>query len=322
LIAALFIAAVWITISMVAAMGRSITRSVHVLTAATAALREGKLGHRIAIEGEDELWRVAGSFNEMAEGLERMRAMELTNERLEEELRLARRIQERLLPEAPPILDRLELAGLSLPARHVGGDYFDYIPIDGGRRVVVAVADVSGKGVGAALLMSSFRASLRSQDLDKFGPAHASAILNRFVCGSVDPGKFITAFLAILDPATGEIRYVNAGHEPPILLRPDGEIAELDRGGLIMGAFAQADYEEGSIEMPPGSLLAIFTDGVTEARNVQGGFLGDEPLRNILRRSEGASCAQLLQRVVSEITAFAGDEPQSDDITLLLARRR
>jgi sigma-B regulation protein RsbU (phosphoserine phosphatase) len=303
-------------------MGRSITRSVHVLTAATAALREGKLDHRIAIEGEDELWRVAGSFNAMAEGLERMRAMELTNERLEEELRVARRIQERLLPEAPPILDRLELAGLSLPARHVGGDYFDYIPIDGGRRVAVAVADVSGKGVGAALLMSSFRASLRSQDLDRIGPGHASAILNRFVCGSVDPGKFITAFLAILDPATGEIRYVNAGHEPPILLRPDGGIAELDRGGLIMGAFAQAEYEEGTMEMPPGSLLAIFTDGVTEARNAQGGFLGDEPLRSILRSSGDASCALLLQSVVSAITAFAGDEPQSDDITLLLARRR
>ncbi len=321
-IATLFIAAVWITISMVATMTRSITRSVSVLSTATAALGEGRLDHRITIEGEDELWRVAGSFNEMAEGLERMREMELTNERLEEELRVARRIQERLLPEAPPAFDRLELAGISLPARHVGGDYFDYIPIDGGRRVAVAVADVSGKGVGAALLMSSFRASLRSQDLDRIGPAQASAILNRFVCGSVDPGKFITAFLALCDPSTGEIRYVNAGHEPPILMRPDGTIEELARGGLIMGAFAHAEYEEGRVEMPPGSILAVFTDGVTEARNAEGGFLGDAPLREILRRSSEASCAEILQRVVSKITAFAADEPQSDDITLLLARRR
>jgi len=320
-IALLLIMAAIITISMVVTMARSIMRSVGVLTGATAALREGKLDHRIEIQGEDELWRVAASFNEMAEGLERMREMELTNERLEEELRLARRIQERLLPESPPHVERLELAGLSLPARHVGGDYFDYIPLDGGR-VAIAVADVSGKGVGAALLMSSFRASLRSQDLERQGPGHASVILNRFVCASVDPGKFITAFLAVLDPMSGGVRYVNAGHEPPLLLGPDGTFVELDRGGLIMGAFAQAEYEEGTAQMPPGSLLAIFTDGVTEARNSEGAFLGDEPLREILRRSNGASCAQLLQSVVARIHTFAGDEPQSDDITLLLAKRR
>lgn len=321
LTAVLFIAAVWITISMVVAMARSITRSVQVLSGATAELREGNLDHRIVIEGEDELWRVAGSFNEMAEGLGRMREMELTNERLEEELRVARRIQERLLPERPPTLDRLELAGLSLPARHVGGDYFDYIPIDGGRRVAIAVADVSGKGVGAALLMSSFRASLRSQDLDHVGPRHVAEVLNRFVCASVDPGKFITAFIATVDPGTGDIRYVNAGHEPPILMSPEGAFSSLDRGGLIMGAFAQAEYEEGTVNMPAGGLLAIFTDGVTEARNSAGAFLGDEPLRLILRSSGREACPQILKRVVSTITSFAGEEPQSDDITLLLARR-
>jgi serine phosphatase RsbU (regulator of sigma subunit) len=320
-IAILFIIAAWITIVMVISMGRSITASVRVLTGATAALREGRLDHRIAIEGEDELWRVAASFNEMADGLEKMREMELTNERLEEELRVARRIQERLLPEAPPAMENLELAGLSLPARHVGGDYFDYIPLEGGR-VAIAVADVSGKGVGAALLMSSFRASLRSQDLDRFGPAHASGILNRFVCASVDPGKFITVFLAVIEPDTGIVSYVNAGHEPPLLLGPDGEFSELDRGGLIMGAFSQAEYEEGTATMAPGSILAIFTDGVTEARDSKGGFLGDESLRNVLQRSDGVSCAQILQNIVSEIHGFAGDEPQSDDITILLARRR
>lgn len=320
LIAFLFIGAIGITAAMVYRMGGTITDAVRALTQATSALGAGKLDYRIPIEGKDELWSVAGSFNEMAVGLQRVREMELETERLEEELRLARQIQNRLLPAAAPVLDHFELAGKSLPAREVGGDYFDYILLADGR-IGLAVADVSGKGAGAALLMSSFRASLRSQDLAGQGPARTLAALNRFVCSSVDPGKFITAFLAVLDPRTGELLYANGGHEPPLLMKDGKTLRELSEGGLILGAFAQADYEEGNVQMPSGSILAIFTDGVTEAQNMQGDFFGSERLMEVLASPDSQPCPALLQRILDEIQSFAGDAPQSDDITLLLARK-
>jgi serine phosphatase RsbU (regulator of sigma subunit) len=319
-IAFLFIAALAITAAMVYRMGGTITEAVRALIRATAALGEGKLDYRIPIQGKDELWTVAGSFNEMAEGLQRVRQMELQNERLEEELRIARQIQNRLLPAAAPVLDHFELAGKSLPAREVGGDYFDYIVLPDGR-IGLAVADVSGKGAGAALLMSSFRASLRSQDLGGQGPARTLAALNRFVCSSVDPGKFITAFLAVLDPRTGELLYSNGGHEPPMLIKDGMTFRELSEGGLILGAFAQAEYEEGSVRMPADSILAIFTDGVTEAQNKDGDFFGSERLMEVLASRDSRPCPELLEQILGEIQSFAGEAAQSDDITLLLARK-
>ncbi len=321
LVAVLLIGAAWVTSSMVVQMGRSITRAVRALTEATGALRRGDLRHRITLEADDELWRVAASFNEMADGLEKMRSMELEAERLEEELRLARAIQDRLLPAAPPELEGVELAGISLPAREVGGDYFDYLVLEGGP-VGLAIADVSGKGAPAALLMSTFRASLRSQDLAALGPAEVLGRVNRFIHSSVDPGKFITAFLGLLDPATGRFRYANAGHDPPLVLRSDGTLSELTGGGLILGLLPQIVYEEACTTLDRGSLLTIFTDGVTEARNPEGDFFGSERIGETLTRVRGRSCVQVLQDIVAAIQDFSASGPQADDITLVLARRR
>ncbi|MBD3162517.1 MAG: SpoIIE family protein phosphatase [Candidatus Eisenbacteria bacterium] len=320
LIALFFLIAIWITIAMVVQMGRSITQAVHALTGATAALGQGRLDHRIEISGNDELWDVARQFNQMAEGLEQTRAVELQSQRMEEELRLAREIQNRLLPSAPPELDWLELAGTSLPARQVGGDYFDYLPLPDGR-VGIAVADVSGKGAPAALLMSSFRASLRTQDLAGHGPAEVLGRLNRFIHASVDPGKFITAFLGLLDPEAGTIRYANAGHDPPLLIGVDGETKELTGGGLILGMLPQIAYEEASASFPAGSLVSIFTDGVTEAQRPDGEFFGMERLRAVLREVRSEPCDAALRRVVDVVQEF-GDGDQYDDITMILARRR
>ncbi len=320
MIALLFVGAICVTVSMVTGMSRTITGTVRALTDATGALRRGDLGYRIPIEGSDELWRVATNFNDMAEGLERMREMELEGQRFEEELRLARAIQDRLLPAGPPVVDRVELAGVSLPAREIGGDYYDYILLDGGM-IGLTVADVSGKGTPAALLMSAFRASLRSQDLALLGPAEVLGRVNRFIHSSVDPGKFITAFLCLFDPGTGELRYANAGHDPPMLLHADGTIVSLTGGGLILGMLPQIVYEEARAFVPPGALLTIFTDGVTEARDVAGEFFGPESLEKVLRATQGAPCADVLRGIVEEIRAFAGESPQSDDITLVLARR-
>ncbi len=320
-IAALILAAIWITAAQVYDMSRSITSSVQALTHATGALREGKLDHRILIKGNDELWSVASSFNEMATGLQRMRAIEQEAQRMEEELRLAREIQTRLLPAEPPQLDGLELAGLSLPAREVGGDYFDYLVLEDGR-VAITVADVSGKGTPAALLMSAYRASLRSQDLAMLGPAGVLKRVNRFVHSSVDPGTFITAFLGMLDPATGELRYASAGHDAPFVLQPDGTLDELTSGGLILGMHPQFPYEESSANLASGAVLVVYTDGVTEAQDPAGRFFESQRLAETLKASVGLPCAEIQRRVIDEIQAFCASGPQSDDITLLLARRR
>ncbi|MBD3335036.1 MAG: SpoIIE family protein phosphatase [Candidatus Eisenbacteria bacterium] len=322
LIAVLFLGAAWITIAMVYGMGRSIARSVRSLTHATRELADGNLSHRISVEGKDELWSVAASFNTMAGGLERMRAMELEAQRMEEELRLAHDIQKRLLPEAAPRLDGLEVAGLSLPAREVGGDYFDYLPMDDGRLGLV-VADVAGKGVPAALLMSSFRASLRSQDLGQMGPAETLARLNRYVCSSVDPGRFITVFLAILDARAGELRFAQAGHEPPLLLHPGNGPVDLSGGdGLVLGVNPRYVYEEAAVRLEPGALLAVYTDGVTEAQSPGGDFYGKERFAELLQEGCRQDCDELLRRIMRELQAYAGIAAQSDDITVVLARKR
>jgi HAMP domain-containing protein len=280
--ALLFLGAIWVTAKKVWEMGQSITHTVRALTDGAGSLRKGHLDYRIPIRGDDELWGVAQSFNQMAEGLERMRAMELERQRLDEELRLAREIQQRLLPAGPPHMSGLELAGLSLPAREVGGDYYDYLPLDGGR-VGLAIADVSGKGTPAALLMSAFRASLRSQDLGRLGPAEVLTRVNRFIHSSVDPGRFVTAFLAVLDPHSGELRYSSAGHDAPYLVRPDGAVTVLSDGGLLLGLMPQVAYPEKVLTLEPGTLFTAFTDGVTEAQDAKGEFFGAGRLESALR---------------------------------------
>jgi serine phosphatase RsbU (regulator of sigma subunit) len=319
-IAFLFLSAIGVATGMVLEMGRSVTRAVRALTDGTRALREGKLDHRIAVEGRDELWEVAASFNDMADNLEETRVRELAAQRMEEDLRLARVIQDRLLPSGPPALDRLELAGMSLPAREVGGDYYDYLLLDDGR-LGLAVADVSGKGTPAALLMSAFRAALRSQDLGAIGPGEAMARINRFIHESVDPGKFITAYLALIDPASGVIRYANAGHDAPLVVGSDGSVTELTGGGLILGMLPQIVYDEAAAVLDRGALLAIFTDGVTEAQDPAGEFYGTPRLAEVLQRHRARPCADILHCLTEEIAGFAGEGPQSDDITVILARR-
>ena len=321
IIAVLILGTLAVTVGMVSQMSRSITRAVRGLTSGTRALEAGRLDHRITLEGNDELWGVAASFNQMSAGLQKIREMELEQQRYEEEMRVARGIQERLLPSAPPSLEHVELAGMSLPAREVGGDYFDYLLLDDGR-IALAVADVSGKGTPAALLMSAFRASFRSQDLARLGAAESLARINRFIHARGDPGKLITAFIALLHPETGEVRYANAGHDAPLVLQPDGTTRELTGGGLILGMLPQIMYEEGVAVLDPGSLLAIYTDGVPEARSEDGGFYGPERLLEVMRAFRHEPCSRILQRLVASIEEFAGAGPQSDDITVILARRK
>ena len=302
------------------ALGQSITAAVAALRSGTDALEAGQLEHRIPVQGEDELWGVAVSFNRMAEGLERGRRLELERERLESELALARRIQSRLLPAQPPRVEGVDIAGVSEPARAVGGDYFDHIALADGR-VALVIADVSGKGVPAALLMSAFRASLMSQLDGTTDPARVMSRVNRFLHHSVEPGRFVTAFLGVLDPRSGRFEYCNAGHNPPFVVTGGGEVSTLETGGLLLGMLEDGPYETGRIELAPGATLALFTDGVTEAQAADGTMWGEAPLLEMLKAQAGEPCESFARRIVDAVRGFEGDQGPSDDITLLLARR-
>ena len=302
------------------ALGTSVTAAGAALRDGAAALEAGRLEHRIPVEGDDELWSVAAAFNRMAEGLQRGRQLELERERLESELALARRIQSRLLPARPPRVPGADIAGVSEPARAVGGDYYDHIVLGDGR-VALVIADVSGKGVPAALLMSAFRASLISQLDGTTDPAGVMARVNRFLHQSVEPGRFVTAFLAVLDPRDGALEYCNAGHNPPYLVASDGAVSTLETGGLLLGMLEEGAYEKGTEVLTPGATLTLFTDGVTEAQAADGAMWGEERLVEMLQRPSGESCAALARRIVDAVHGFEGDQGPSDDITLLMARR-
>ncbi len=307
-------------LGMVRALGRSITAAVAALRQGAERLEAGDLSHRIPVEGQDDLWDVAGAFNRMAVGLERGRLLEIERQRTEDELALARRIQARLLPAGPPAVAGLELAGTSESAREVGGDYYDYLPLGDGR-VALVVADVSGKGAGAALLMSGFRASLLSQDLAGTGLAEVVGRLNHFLHRSVEPGRFVTAFLGVLDGRDGRLVYCNAGHNAPLLVGADGGVTPLETGGLILGILAHSPYETGEAVLEPEGRLVLYTDGVTEAANEADELWGEERLIELLRSMSGAPCAGVVSRIVEEVRRFEGSRGASDDVTLVVARR-
>jgi serine phosphatase RsbU (regulator of sigma subunit) len=302
------------------AIGTSITSAVGALRGGVDALRAGRLEHRIPIAGSDELWDVASGFNQAAEGLERAREAELEQARMKGDLELARRIQVRLLPAAAPVLEGLDVAGLSLPALEVGGDYYDHVPLGDGR-VALVLADVSGKGVPAALLMSAFRASLLGQLDSHSDPAHALANVNRFLHRSVDPGRFVTAFLAIVDGRSGRIEYCNAGHNPPFLVGAGGAAVPLETGGLLLAMMDDARYERGEARLEPGQTLVIYSDGAVEARSAGGAMWGEDRLVAQARERSADSCATAAAAIASAIRAFEGTQGPSDDLTLLLARR-
>jgi len=311
--------ALW-DILMVASMGRGVADAIGALRSGARRLESGDLEHRIEVRGDDDLWEVARAFNQAAAGLSRARDAEQERARLENELSLARRIQARLLPAGPPDIAGLEIAGASESAREVGGDYFDHIDLGGGR-VALVIADVSGKGVGAALIMSAFRASLVSHDMTDTDPAHLAVRLNGFLHHSVDPGKFVTAFVGFLDAATGALHYVNAGHNPPVLLRADGTPEWLNEGGTILGILPSSIFTSGVATLAPGDLLVLYTDGVTEGADARGEMWGEERLVAALGRLRERPCTAIVRDLVSEVRTFEGKSGPADDITVLIARR-
>jgi len=250
-------------------------------------------------------------------------------ERLRRELALASDVQRRLFPERPPVTRRLELAGLCLPALGVGGDYYDFLVRPGGE-IGLAVADVAGKGFSAALLMSTVQASLRSQARNAVPLGELVASMNELLYHSMSRGGFASFFYAQFDEDTGRLAYVNAGHNPPLLVRPRGfdsadgsdQLRLLSTGGLVIGALSDSTYVQEEVALEPADLLVAYTDGVTEAWSAAGEEFGEARLREIVMRGIHLPAAELADSVVAAVKEWSRGEPQHDDLTLIVARVR
>lgn len=245
---------------------------------------------------------------------------QLEKERLEEEMRLARLIQEGLQPATIPEVPGLDIAALAIPSRHVAGDYYDLVELDGDR-LLVAIADVTGKGMPASLLMSNLQAALHSLTPIDLSIEEATANMNRVICRNTGFDKFITYFHGIFAQADRSFQYVNAGHNPPMLLRPDGSTELLEKGGLLLGVMKGVPYESGMTTIAPGDVLAMFTDGVTEAMSPDEEEYGEERLEKILRDHMDDDAAHIMNAVREDVRVFTEDVAiLSDDITMVVLK--
>jgi len=244
---------------------------------------------------------------------------------LKNDLEVAREIQNAMLPAGPYRAPGVEVAGLTRPANTVGGDFYDIQPLGDGR-VVIALGDVSGKGSPAALLMAlllaMFRTLVPSIEEENLEVSDLAARLNVQVTRHAPGNRFITLFCGIFTPLTGELRYVSAGHTPPLVLRADGSSTErLADGGIALGMFAQSAYSTGRALLAPGDLLAVYSDGITEAENKDGVPFDERGLEAALPRDASAAASELAQGVFHAVERYAGDVRLADDLTILLLRR-
>lgn len=330
-----------------------VTGAVGHLHKATERLARGDLDTEISIPNEDEFGDLADSFNEMTSAIRLAQDQIIQKQLLEAQLDTARGIQQRLLPAAMPRVPGFQIAGSSDPSLQVGGDYFDFVEMPDGR-LGIAVADVTGKGVPAALLMANVQAGLHGQAMHPGTAAEIIGRMNDLLHASTDAHMFVTFALIVLDPTTGSVESVSAGHEPTLLIRPDGSYEKLEAGGLMLGMMPGFEYSEVQAQMDPGDVLVLYTDGVTEAMGpaptpavalvsdtaADPGELQDPAEEEdedddelvlpffedhrlvelcVARRHESAE--EIRQALLAAVRNFAQDVPQSDDITIVVVKR-
>jgi phosphoserine phosphatase RsbU/P len=241
--------------------------------------------------------------------------------KMQEELRLAAKIQNDLLPEAAPEIAGYEIAGKSIPAQIVGGDYFDFITMSE-QRLAICVGDVSGKGLPASLLMANTQATVRGQTLVNPSARECMERSNMLLFDSTSPEKFVTMFYSILDVSSHQLSYCNAGHDSPYLLSTTAAPFRLDVGGVPLSAVEQFPFQEGAITLQPGDLLVICSDGIAEAMDVNHVQFGEERLSTLLDRLRNESAAGVIEEIVAAVRAHAGPAPQADDMTVVVLRRK
>jgi len=244
---------------------------------------------------------------------------------MKRDLQIAREIQTWLLPGAPPQIPGLAIAYATRPANTVAGDYYDAFPRPGRtneeNRVVLAVADVAGKSIPAAMLMATFQASLKTLSTAQVALPELASNMNRYACSNSQGGlRFTTAFLAEYDPVRRTVDYINAGHNNPILRRANGQIERLDVGGLPFGILPETKYDSATVTLAPGDWLVIFTDGLVEAENARQEDFGEARLLAAIEAGKAVEPADMLKRLMAEVDLFVGNTPQNDDVTCMLLK--
>jgi serine phosphatase RsbU (regulator of sigma subunit)/pSer/pThr/pTyr-binding forkhead associated (FHA) protein len=246
---------------------------------------------------------------------------DLQRERLEHELQLAREIQQRFQPTSPPVVPGFELQGISFPCYEIGGDYYDYIPRHDGH-IVIALGDVSGKGTSAALLMSSLHAAMHAQTSARQSIVETIAAVNKYLAETIPANRFVTLFCAELDPLTGIVTFINAGHNPPLIAHASGTMEQLAAGGIPLGITPDAVFNEGRAQLQHGDVLVIYSDGVSETQNATGEEFGVMRLYEVVARNLDASAAGMRDRIEAALTKFAQGTDSVDDLTLVIVKRQ
>ncbi len=305
-------------------MTRSITRAVSELYRATQYVQGGDLTHRVRIARRDQLGELGESFNVMTGSIGELIAEQNKRQRLENEISIAREVQNQLFPSTLPSVPGVEIEAICRAARSVSGDYYDFIQLSP-THIAIAIADISGKGISAALLMASLQAALRSQMLSG-GSEHLSMAelvsrLNKHLVRNTGDDRFATFFIAIYDSATRTLRYTNAGHLPAFLIC-NGTSEQLDKGGMVLGVIEDYVYEEGSLTVGPDSLLIGYSDGLIEPENVYGEEFGIRRLQEAAVHLQGAAPLMVAESLMAAAEEWAGTPEQADDMTVIVARLR
>jgi sigma-B regulation protein RsbU (phosphoserine phosphatase) len=328
-IAVLFLIIEAVALVMGLALARSITSSIHELFMGTERVRQGEFTHRIDIRTKDQLGELADSFNQMTGSIENLLQTAAEKKRLEEELRIARQIQMSLLPRGPLDMPGLGVTALCVPAREVGGDYYDFFRLGNGR-LGVLIADVSGKGTSAALYMAELKGLVLSLSEIYESPRQLLIEVNRIISENLDSRSFITMTYAVLDLPQRTMTFARAGHTPLIYLpfaagRQTAQV--LVPSGMVLGLrivgaaekFAQL-LEEDRINLETGDVIVFYTDGITEAMNSDSDLFGDSRLSRIVEEHGHLDSGELRERILREIEAFVGPADQHDDMTMILLK--
>jgi sigma-B regulation protein RsbU (phosphoserine phosphatase) len=334
-IAAFFALLELFALLMATSLSWTITRSVAELYQGTRAIDAGHLEHRIPAKRKDQLAALANSFNRMAASVSDLLVQQREKERLLNELAIAQEVQSTLFPQSPARMGALEVHGTCLPARTVGGDYFDFIfgfgpglGADGksAGHVTLALGDISGKGISAALLMSALHSADRAfsaavgEEGTPVSPALLLKLLNAHLFRSTQSARYATLFLATYDPATRRLTYSNGGHLPPLVISNDGSVQRLEVGGAVVGLLDGLEYEEATVQLEPGDLLVAYTDGLTEPEK-NGEDFGEQRLMEFVQARRHEPLTQLATNTLNVVKAWIGEQEQPDDMTVVLARQ-
>lgn len=302
----------------------TVTGPLQSLVEGTRHVAMGNLRYHVKVKGSDEFSELAKSFNKMSSDLrthiKRLNQTTAEKERLLKELEIAHGIQQSFLPESAPVIKGFDLAATTVPARVVGGDFYDFIPVDE-ERVGLVMADVSGKGVPAALFMALSRTVVRASAMGRHTVTDVLQKANKLIFEESRSNMFVTLFYALLDPKAMSLRYANAGHNPPLLLREDTrDIVMLKAQGVPLGMLEDLAMTDKTIELKKGDVVALYTDGVTEAVNRKKEQFETDRLSAIVRENTGMHSEDIIKKIQEEVAAFVGDQPQFDDITLMVLK--